>query len=247
MSANSTDGTDAADAEDRADTAPWARFDDVVARIVDRPLRQVQEQVTHATRDLGERVDKLDGALTGIQDALEDAHQRLRQVAAELEAHMTATAVGEQVRTEHDERITQDLAALRETTGLLTTQLDTAIAGLEQAVSTVSTQVLQTRDLLRAEQVNELAAQTTALSGTVRALHADTEASRERVDARMEAAIADLRDTIGKELAAAFQRSGQASDAVAARLIRLRLTSYAILAVLIILAVGYLATTLATR
>jgi DNA repair exonuclease SbcCD ATPase subunit len=245
MSANSTDRTEAAEAQGRSDTAPWARFDDVVARFIDAPLRRVQEQAADATRDLGERVDKLDGALTGIQDALEDAHQRLRQVATELQAHITATAADEQVRSEHRERIARDLAALRETSGQLATQFDTATVGVEHAISRLSAQILQTQDLLQAQQVKEAAAQTAALNETLRTLHADAETSRERADARIETAIADLRDGISKELAAAFQRSGQAHDAVAARLIRLRLTSYAILAVLIILTVGYLAITLA--
>ncbi len=241
MSVNSTDRTDAAEAEGRPDTAPWARFDDVVARLIDAPLRRVQEQVADATRELGERVDKLDGALTGIQDALEDAHQRLRQVATELQAHITATAADEQVRSEHRERIARDLAALREASGQLAAQFDTATVGVEHAISELSAQILQMQDLLQARQVKEAA----TLNETLRALHADAEASRERADARIEKAIADLRDGISKELAAAFQRSGQADDAVAARLIRLRLTSYAILAVLIILTVGYLAITLA--
>jgi hypothetical protein len=244
MSANSAERTDK-EPEGRPDNAPWARFDDVVEHLIDAPLQRVQEQVTSAARGLGERVDKIEGALTGIQDALEDTHQRLGRVATELGAHVTATAADEQVRSKHRERIARDLAALGETSGQLATQVDTATVAVEHAVSELSAQILRAQDLLQAEQVKELTAQTAALNETLRALHADAEASRQRADARIEAAVADLRDSISKELAAASQQSGQADNAVAARLMRLRLTSYTILAVLIILAAGYLATTLA--
>lgn len=245
MAADSADRTDTVEPESSGDNGPWARFDVVVAHLINKPLDRVQEQVAAAAKGLGERVDTMEDTLAGIQDALEEVNRRLQQVASELGPHVKAAVADEQVRSEHRERIARDLASLGETSGQLATQVAAATLGLERAVSRLSAQLLHAQDLLKAQQVKELAAQTAVLSETLKAFRADAEASREREVARIEAAVADLRDSLGKELAALSHQSGQAGDALAARLKRLRLTSYAILAVLVIVGAAYLAVTLA--
>jgi hypothetical protein len=70
---------------------------------------------------------------------------------------------------------------------------------LQHAISQLDAQISQAQNSLHAQRAKRLAAQTEAFSQTLRALQAEAQVGRDRVNARIDAIIADLREGIGRE------------------------------------------------
>jgi hypothetical protein len=227
--------------EPEPDSEPWARFKDTVEQIVRVPLKPIQDQVTDATKDLARRVEDLRNTQRNHDD---DAQRRLDQLNAGLmevqDQARTTSAGAATVLAAHGEAIARLADQVDGATAALGTRLDVAVEAvkreIERAASKLAAQIQHRHDELHAAQVRELTSQIAALGDPLRAIEAEVRTIEEWASKRQEGAIASLRDAIGKELSAASRRSSDADQALALRLTHLRRMSYALLALLTVLA-----------
>jgi uncharacterized protein YoxC len=224
---------------------PWASFEKTVENIVHVPLERVQQKVTGATQDLTRKVEDL----LGLQRIFEDDVQRsLSQFSAEL------AELADRVATTSD-GATRDRAALGAAVARLADQVDGAIVALgarldsgagtlkqeiDKAASRLAAQIQQSQTELQAAQMQELASQVGPLGSSLQAIEAQVRAAQELTNSRLDSAVATLRDALGNEVSAASRQSSDADDALVRSLTRLRRMSYALLALLTVLAAGLL-------
>jgi hypothetical protein len=204
---------------------PLARFKETVENIVHVPLERVQQQVTGATQDLTRKVEEL----LSLHRIFEDDMQRsLSKFSTEL-AGLAVARLADQV----------DGAVVA-----LGTRLDAAAGTLKQeideAASRLAAQIQQSQNELQAAQTQELASQAGPLGSSLRAIEAEVHATQELTNSHLDSAVATLREALGNDVSAAARQSGDADEALARSLTRLRWTSYALLALLTILAAGLL-------
>jgi archaellum component FlaC len=205
---------------------PWARFEETVAHIVRIPLELIQKQIAGAAQDLNRRFEELSSIQRHFED---DVQKRLAQFAAglvELQDHTDTTSA----------------VAARDLAVALGTRLDVAVEAVKQdvekAASRLAAQIQQSQEL-RAAQVQELTSQVASLRDPLGAIKAEVRAMEGRTNARQDDAVASLREAIGKELSES-RRSSDADQALARGMTHLRRASYAILALLTVLAAGLL-------
>ncbi len=227
------------------DSQPWARFEATVVDILRVPLEVIRLQVANAAQDLTDKVQDLSNSHRNFDD---EVQRRLKGLSGQL-AEIQESAATTSAET------AADLAALRQAvdqlagkvasaTEALRTRLEVAVEALkqdvEQAASRLAAQIQQSQNELHAAHTRELTSQIAGLGDPLRAVRDEVRAMEERANTRQDGALASLREEIGQELRAASRRSSDADQALAGSLTHLRWTSYALLALLIVLAAGLL-------
>jgi chromosome segregation ATPase len=223
------------------DSQPWARFEATVVNMLRAPLEVTRQQVAKAAQDLTDKVEDLSNSHRNFED---EAQRRLKGLSGQL------AEIQESAATTSAEAAA-DLAALRTAVDQLAARVDDATEGLrtrlevvaevlkqdvKQAATRLEAQIQQSQNELQAAHARELQGQIAGLGDPLRAIRDEVRAMEERTNTRQDGALASLREEIGQELSAASGRSSDADQALAGSLIHLRWTSYALLALLIVIA-----------